>query len=95
MSALCGGAGPVLARSRGVNDHGRLAIHATDPDIDVLIDIGEHIVVTERSGSSRPHARRAGRRARRCPQHSRPVGEPVAAEVAWMLDGLATTFDNG
>ena len=39
--------GPTLARSRGVNDHGRLAIRATDPDTVVLIDIGRHVVVTD------------------------------------------------
>jgi hypothetical protein len=32
--------GPLLAHGRGVDERGRLAIRASDPDVAVLIDIG-------------------------------------------------------
>lgn len=86
--------GPVLARSRGVNRTGRLRIHATDPDTDVLIDIGEQIVVTDEAGAA--DLTLDGRAAQLVDALSirGPLEQTVTADVAWMLDGLSTTFDN-
>ena len=86
--------GPTLARSRGVNEHGRLAVHATDPDIDVLIDIGDQIVVTDRAGAA--DLTLVGSAAELVDMLSirLPSSQTIPAETAWMLGGLATTFDN-
>ena len=86
--------GPTLARSRGVNEHGRLAIHTTDPDADVLIDIGEHIVISDEAGAAEltlvgPAAELVDALSIRV-----PLSQTIPAETAWMLGGLATTFDN-
>ncbi len=87
--------GPMLARSRGMNDHGRLAVRSTDPDVAVLIDIGDHIVVTDEAGAADLTLRGSAAELVDALSIRRPLGQPVADEVAWMIDGLATTFDNG
>lgn len=86
--------GPTLARSRGVNGRGRLAVHATDPDADVLIDIGDQIVVTDRAGAA--DLTLVGSAAELVDMLSirLPLSQSIPPEATWMLDGLATTFDN-
>ena len=69
-------------------------MRATAPDTDVLIDIGEHIVVTDEAGAADltlvgPAAELVDALSIRA-----PLSQTIPAETAWMLGGLATTFDN-
>jgi len=86
--------GPTLARSRGVNGHGRLAVHATDPDTDVLIDIGDHIVVTEQAGAAELTLVGSAAELVDALSVRLPLRQAIPSEAAWMLDGLPATFDN-
>ncbi|HYN34168.1 MAG TPA: maleylpyruvate isomerase family mycothiol-dependent enzyme [Ilumatobacteraceae bacterium] len=91
--------GPLLARSNGIEHRGRLALHATDPDADVLVEIGDHVVVTDVVVTdeavdadlvlSGPAADMVDMLSIR-----RPVDQVIPSEVAWMLEGLSTVFDN-
>jgi uncharacterized protein (TIGR03083 family) len=85
--------GPTLARSRGVNDHGRLAIRATDPDTMVLIDIGRHVVVTDEAANADLTLVGAAVDLVDALSVRRRLDQTIPRETAWMLDGLATTFD--
>ncbi len=86
--------GPLLARSNGIDHRGRLALRATDPDADVLVDIGDHVVVTDEAADADLII--SGQAADLVDMLSirRPVDQAIPSDVAWMLDGLATVFDN-
>ncbi len=86
--------GPALARSRGVTDHGCLTIRATQPDIDVTVDIGDHVVVGERSTDADLVLTGTAAELVDALSIRRPLDCAVSADVAWMLDGLSMTFDN-
>ncbi len=86
--------GPALARGRGIDERGRLAVRATDPVVDVLIDIGEHIGVTDAVGAADLTLDGPAVDLVDALSIRRPLDQAVADEVAWMVDGLATTFDN-
>jgi uncharacterized protein (TIGR03083 family) len=87
--------GPILARSRGVDSRGRLAVHATEPDADVLVDIGDHVVVTDEAGAADLTLEGPAADLVDALSIRRPLDQAVGDEVTWMIDGLATTFDNG
>jgi uncharacterized protein (TIGR03083 family) len=86
--------GPILARGRGMTERGRLAIRATDPDVSVLIDIGDHIVVTDEAGAADLTLVGSAPELVDALSIRRPLHQTITAASAWMLDGLATTFDN-
>jgi uncharacterized protein (TIGR03083 family) len=86
--------GPALARGRGEDRHGRIAVRATDPELACTIDVGEQIAV--RAGAD-PDAEVTldGPAVDLLEALSMrtPLLAPVPDEHAWLLDGLATTFD--
>ena len=87
--------GPILALGRGMDERGRLAIHATEPTVDVLVDIREHVVVTDEAGAADLTLEGPAADLVDALSVRRPLDQAVADAVAWMIDGLATTFDNG
>ncbi len=62
--------GPALARSNGIEHRGRLALHATEPEADVLVEIGDHVRGDRReTGRRRPDPHGTCSRPGRHAQH--------------------------
>ena len=88
--------GPALALNRGAAGSGVLAIDATGPDVVVVVDIGEEVVV--RAGAARAptvELRLAGDAVELLEALSvrRPLTQLIPADSVWMLRGLSDTFD--
>jgi uncharacterized protein (TIGR03083 family) len=86
--------GPILARCNGIDRRGRLALHATEPDADVLVEIGDHVLVTDEAADadltlSGPAADLVDVLSIR-----RPMTQVIPADMAWMLEGLSKVFDH-
>ena len=86
--------GPILAWNNGVEHRGRLALHATEPDADMLVAIDDHVVVTDEAADA--DLALTGPAADLVDMLSirRPIDQVVPADVAWMLEGLSRVFDN-
>lgn len=88
--------GPALALNRGAAGSGVLAIDATGPDVVVVVDIGEQVVVRAgAAGAPTAELRLAGDAVELLEALSvrRPLSQLIPAESAWMLRGLSDTFD--
>ena len=88
--------GPALALNRGAAGSGVLAIDATGPDVVVVVDIGEQVVVRAgAAGAPTAELRLAGDAVELLEALSvrRPLTQLIPAESAWMLRGLSDTFD--
>ena len=88
--------GPALALNRGAAGSGVLAIDATGPDVVVVVDIGEEVVVRAgAAGAPTAELRLAGDAVELLEALSvrRPLTQLIPAESAWMLRGLSDTFD--
>lgn len=88
--------GPALALNRGAAGSGVLAIDATGPDVVVVVDIGEEVVVRAgAAGAPTVELRLAGDAVELLEALSvrRPLSQLIPAESAWMLRGLSDTFD--
>lgn len=88
--------GPALALNRGAAGSGVLAIDATGPDVVVVVDIGEEVVVRAgAAGAPTVELRLAGDAVELLEALSvrRPLTQLIPAESAWMLRGLSDTFD--
>ena len=89
--------GPILARSNGVEHRGRLALHADRTGCRRARrdrDRGTDVVVTDESADA--DLTLAGPAVDLVDMLSirRPVDQVIPADVAWMLEGLSTVFDN-
>ena len=86
---------PALAVNTGAGGEGTLAISATDPDIDLVVDIGDDVVVT--SGATDTDLRLTGDAVELVDalSHRRPLDQPIPEESAWIFWGLAEAFDVG
>ncbi len=88
--------GPALALNRGAAGSGVLAIDATGPDVVVVVDIGDQVVVRAgAAGAPTAELRLAGDAVELLEALSvrRPLSQLIPAESAWMLRGLSDTFD--
>jgi uncharacterized protein (TIGR03083 family) len=87
------GLGPALALARGETHVGTLGVTATDPDLSIVVEVGGHVVVHD--GEADATLRLAGRAVDLVEALSirAPHGQPIPSDSAWMLGGLATTFD--
>jgi uncharacterized protein (TIGR03083 family) len=84
---------PALAVSRGAVDTGTLGVSATRPDVAFVVEIGDHVHV--RAGIEAADLRLTGDAIElvealsiRC-----SLPQPVPANCAWMVSGLAEVFD--
>lgn len=86
---------PAFAVGREQGDAGVLAVTATDPELSILVDIGERVVV--RSGTADADLTVSGDAVELVEALSSrgSLNQTVPAETAWMLDGLAEAFDQG
>lgn len=88
--------GPALALNRGAAGSGVLAIDATGPDVVVVVNIGDQVVVRAgAAGAPTAELRLAGDAVELLEALSvrRPLTQLIPAESAWMLRGLSDTFD--
>lgn len=86
--------GPAFAATRGTLDTGVLAIDVTDPDVSIVVDIGEQVAV--RTGpADDADLRLTGAAVELLEALSlrTPLDRSLPAESSWMLRGLAETFD--
>ena len=91
--------GPALALSNGIEHRGRLALHATEPEADVLVEIGDHVLVTNLLATDETadaDLTLTGPAVDLVDMLSirRPVDQVIPADVAWMLAGLSKVFDS-
>jgi uncharacterized protein (TIGR03083 family) len=88
------GIAPTLARMTDSTRRGSLVIDATDPDVHVVVEVGETVAVR---GGAAPHdaVRLAGRTVELIDMLSirAPFDHVVPDDGRWMFEGLATVFD--
>jgi uncharacterized protein (TIGR03083 family) len=87
--------GPILARSNDDDRRGRLALHATEPDADVLVDIGDRVVVTDEPADADLILSGTAADLVDALSIRRTMDQAIPTDLAWMLGGLSTVFDNG
>ena len=87
--------GPAFAVGRETGASGVLSIVATDPDLSLVVEIGERADV--RWGTGPADLTISGDAVELVEAFSRrgALAQPVPAEMAWMLDGVAEAFDQG
>jgi uncharacterized protein (TIGR03083 family) len=88
------GIAPALARMTDSSRRGALAIDATDPDIHVVVEVGEAVAI--RDGAAPDGAvRLTGRTVDLIDMLSirAPLDQVIPTEGRWMFEGLATVFD--
>ena len=87
------GLGPALAHNRGMTRSGTLAIETTGPEVSILVEVGDRVVV--RDGTASTGLRLIGDAVELVEALSlrRPLGRSIPAEHAWLLSGLSETFD--
>ena len=87
------GLGPALGRCKGELRHGTLAVDAHDPDVSVVVDIGDQVAV--RAGADPADVTLSGDAVELLEAMSFRTTLPVsvATESEWMLQGLARLFD--
>lgn len=84
---------PAIALSGGAVAAGRLAITASDPDLDLLVEVGDAVRVGSAPGDTEPGL--AGDAVDLIESLSlrRPFDEPIRGELAPVYGGLAEAFD--
>ncbi len=85
--------GAGLGITRGDIRPGVLALKVTEPDLDIVIEIGDRVAV--RCGTADADLLLEGRAVDLLEALSirAPLDQPIPAEHAWMLNGLLETFD--
>ena len=85
--------GPAFAVERGTGASGVLSIVADDPDVSLVVEIGDRAAV--RWGSADADLTLTGPAVELLEALSRrrPLDAEVPAEMAWMLDGVAEVFE--
>jgi len=86
--------GPALAVTRGNSETGRLGIHATKPDMAIVVDVGEHVAVSDSDDVADLTLTGDAVELVDALSIRRPLDQAVPADQAWMLNGLLETFDN-
>jgi uncharacterized protein (TIGR03083 family) len=85
--------GPTFAINSGGTERGVLALDVTDPDVSVVVEVGERVIV--RDGRGAADLRLTGDAVDLLEALSvrRPLTQPIPPAVDWMLRGLAEAFD--
>ena len=85
--------GPAFAVERGTGASGVLSIVATEPDLSLVVEIGDRAAV--RWGSADADLTLTGHAVELLEALSRrrPLDAEIPAEMAWMLDGVAEVFE--
>lgn len=85
---------PALAVAGGSTRQGSIVIDATDPDVRVVVDVGESILVHEGDASTDPlHLTGSAVELIEAFSYRAPLPQPVPNEHEWLFDGLAQVFD--
>ena len=86
--------GPAFAANNGGVDHGVLAVQVTDPDIDFIVEIGDHAAVhTGRATGADLLLTGDAVELLEALSIRAPMPQPIPAEAAWILRGVAEVFD--
>ena len=83
---------PALALNSGAAERGAFAIHVTDPDLHVVVDVGDEVLV--RSGEADVELTLTGDAVGLLEALSvrAPLDQPVPPSASWMVSGLAEAF---
>lgn len=86
---------PAFAVHHGFAKPGSLVVDVADPNLTFTVEMGDHVAV--RSGDGDADLRLTGDAVELLEALSlrAPLDRPVPDDAAWMLDGLAETFDQG
>ncbi|MGH9274201.1 MAG: maleylpyruvate isomerase family mycothiol-dependent enzyme [Acidimicrobiales bacterium] len=85
---------PAFAVASGSTRRGSILIETTDPEVRVVIDVGEGVVVHDGDAPADAlHLTGSAVELVEALSYRVPLPEPVADEHQWMLDGLAQIFD--
>jgi uncharacterized protein (TIGR03083 family) len=89
------GVGPALLATTGSPRTGAFGVHATDPDLDLVVEVGPEVVVHERrAGDGLVTVR--GHAVELLESFSLRADPPILPEPdRWMVGGLAVAFDQG
>ena len=87
---------PAFAANNGSVAHGVLAVEVTDPDLEFVVEIDDHAAVRSgRADEDSADLRLTGDAVELLEALSirAPMTQPIPTEAAWILRGLAETFD--
>jgi uncharacterized protein (TIGR03083 family) len=86
--------GPALDLNRGNPRRGALAVRASDPAVEAVVEIGDRVHV--RTGAGDADLCLSGSAVELLEAFSirRPFPQQPPAETSWIVQGLSTTFDN-
>jgi uncharacterized protein (TIGR03083 family) len=83
---------PAMALNSGASERGAFAVHVTDPDLGVVVDIGDEVLV--RSGDAEVELTLTGDAVGLLEALSirAPLDQTVPPSTSWMVSGLAEAF---
>lgn len=86
---------PAFAVNNDVAGRGTLVVEATRPDVAVTVEIGDSVLVRDRSVGEHADLALRGDAVELLEALSRrrPLRQDVPDDLRWMVDGLATAFD--
>jgi uncharacterized protein (TIGR03083 family) len=85
---------PALAVAGGSTRHGSIVIETTEPEVRVVVDVGEGIVVHDgEPATDALHLTGSAVGLLEALSYRMPLGQPVADEHRWLFGGLAKVFD--
>jgi hypothetical protein len=85
---------PALAVAGGSTRQGSILIEVTDPEVRVVVDVGEAVLVHDGDASSDAlHLTGSAVEVLEALSYRMPLGQPVADEHQWLFGGLAEVFD--
>jgi uncharacterized protein (TIGR03083 family) len=93
------GMGPAYALTRGATERGTLAIDVVSPDLSVVVEIGDDVVVRSGAGTAAVaeaadlHLSGDAVELLEALSIRAPMPTVDPASAVWMLEGLAVTFD--
>lgn len=87
---------PAFAVAGGSTRQGSIVVEATDPDVRVVVDVGEAILVHDGDAATDAlHLTGSAVGLVEALSYRVPLQQPVADEHRWLFDGLAGVFDRG
>lgn len=85
--------GPALALNRGAPERGVLGVASAAPDLEIVVEIGDQVAVRAAAATGDLVLRGDAVALLEALSTRRALDQPVPAASAWMLAGLAETFD--
>jgi uncharacterized protein (TIGR03083 family) len=85
--------GPAIAVNRGDGGTGRLAMAVTEPDLEIVVDVGDRITVSDGSDGTDPHLAGDAVELLEALSLRRPLDQPVPPDFEWIF-GLLDAFAN-